>query len=160
MTNMTRRCGRSPRHERLVCKTPHGHWKTSTFIAGLRTEGMTAPFLLEGPMDGLAFKTYVTEVLAPTLQPGDIVVMDNLQTHKVEGIRTAIESVGATVLYLPPYSPDFNPIEQAFSKLKALLRKAAERTIDSLWNAVGSFLKLYLADECRNYFRNSGYEPK
>lgn len=159
MTNMTRRCGRGPRRERLVCKTPHGHWKTSTFIAGLRATGMSAPFLLEGPMDGLAFRAYVTEVLAPTLNQGDIVVMDNLQTHKVEGIRAAIEAKGAMLLYLPPYSPDFNPIEQAFSKLKALLRKAAERTIDALWNAVSSFLNLFLPDECRNYFRNSGYEP-
>ena len=159
MTNMTRRCGRGPRYERLVCKTPHGHWKTSTFIAGLRMDGMTAPFLLEGPMDGVAFRIYVTDVLAPTLKPGDIVVMDNLQTHKVEGIRAAIEAVGATVLYLPPYSPDFNPIEQAFSKLKALLRRAEERTIDALWNAVGAFLCRFMPTECKNYFRNSGYEP-
>lgn len=159
MTNMTRRYGRAPCHERLVCKTPHGHWKTSTFIAGLRHDGITSPFLIEGPMDGEAFRAYVTKILAPALNEGDIVVMDNLRTHKVEGIRRAIEAKGATLLYLPPYSPDFNPIEQAFSKLKAFLRKVAERTIDTLWNAVGSFLPLFRTEECRNYFTNSGYEP-
>lgn len=157
MTNMTRRCGRAPRGQRLVCPVPHGHWKTVTFVAGLRLDGLTAPFVLDGPMDGESFIVYVKDVLAPTLRAGDIVIMDNLSSHKVEGIRELIEARDAKLIYLPPYSPDFNPIEQAFSKLKALLRKAAERTIDSLYNAIGRICGLYSADECSNYFVNAGY---
>src|SRR5215468_6144291 len=121
-TNMTRVRGRSPRGERLVAAVPHGHWKTSTFVAALRTSGLTAPLVLDGAMNGEAFRAYVEQILAPTLAPGDIVIMDNLAAHKVAGIRQAIEACGATLLYLPPYSPDLNPIEQSFAKLKALIR--------------------------------------
>ena len=136
---------------------PHGHRKTTTLVAGLRTTGITAPYVLDGAMNGDIFRAYVEQILAPTLGPGDIVVMDNLPCHKVAGIQEAIESRQARLLYLPPYSPDLNPIEQAFAKLKALLRKVGERTRDGLWNAIGHILKLYSPDECRNLFRNSGY---
>jgi transposase len=132
-TNMTRKNGRAPKGERLRAGVPHGHWKTTTFVAGLRLTKMTAPMVLDGPINGRWFQAYVDQVLVPTLSEGDIVVMDNLGSHKGAGVRKAIEAAGATLLYLPPYSPDFNPIEQAFSKLKALLRKAAERTVDALW---------------------------
>lgn len=156
-TNMTRLRGRCPRGERLVAAVPHGHWKTSTFVAALRTTGLTAPLVLDGAMNGDAFRAYVEQILAPTLAPGDLVVMDNLASHKVSGIREAIEACGASLLYLPPYSPDLNPIEQAFSKLKALIRKAATRTRQALWNAIGRFLHRYTAVECANYFANAGY---
>lgn len=126
---MARLRGRAPRGERLVGKIPHGHWKTTTFVAGLRSTALTAPCVIDGPMSGNAFLAYVEQVLAPTLKPGDIVVLDNLSAHKVPGIREAIEAAGAKLLYLPPYSPDFNPIEQLFAKLKAMLRKAAERSV-------------------------------
>ena len=154
---MTRRHGRALRGKRLVCKVPHGHWKTITFVAGLRVGGLTAPFVTDGPMDGELFIVYVRDVLAPTLKAGDIVIMDNLSSHKVEGVRELIEARGAKLVYLPPYSPDFNPIEQAFSKLKAWLRKAAERTVDGLCDAIGRICGLYLPDECSNYFVNAGY---
>lgn len=154
---MTRRYGRALRGERLACKVPHGHWKTITFVAGLRMSGLTAPFVLDGPMDGESFIVYVRDVLAPTLTAGDIVIMDNLSSHKVEGVRELIEARGAKLVYLPPYSPDFNPIEQAFSKLKSWLRKAAERTVDGLCDAIGRICDLYAPDECGNYFVNSGY---
>src|SRR3954466_6751998 len=146
-----------PRGLRLLAPVPHGHWKTTTLVAGLRTTGMTAPYVLDGAVNGDIFRAYVEQILAPTLGPGDIVVMDNLPCHKVAGIQEAIESRQARLLYLPPYSPDLNPIEQAFAKLKALLRKVGERTRDGLWNAIGHILKLYSPDECRNLFRNSGY---
>jgi transposase len=134
---MARMYGRSPRGERCVAAIPHGHWKTTTFTGALRLNGMTAPMVLDGPMNGAAFKAYVAQVLAPTLKPGDIVVMDNLSAHKHADIREIIEAAGAALLYLPPYSPDFNPIENAFAKLKAILRKAAARTLNDLWDVIG-----------------------
>jgi transposase len=158
-TNMARKNGRAPKGERLRAGVPHGHWMTTTFVAGLRLTGMTAPMVLDGPINGQWFQAYVDQVLVPTLSPGDIVVMDNLGSHKGAGVRNAIEAVGATLLYLPPYSPDFNPIEKAFSKLKALLRKAAERTVDALWNRIGALLKEFSPTECANFFAASGYEP-
>jgi transposase len=156
-TNMTRHYGRQTRGERLVCKVPHGHWKTSTFVAALRHDGVTAPFLLDGPMSGSSFLTYVEDVLAPTLKRCDIVIMDNVIVHKVAGVRAAIEARGATLFYLPPYSPDLNPIEQFFSKLKALLRNAAARSIDSLWEVIGSCLNDFSPSECAAYLTNAGY---
>jgi transposase len=156
-TKMARLRGRAPRGERLVGKIPHGHWKTTTFVAGLRSTALTAPCVIDGPMNGNAFLAYVEQVLVPTLKPGDVVVLDNLSAHKVPGIREAIEAAGAKLLYLPPYSPDFNPIEQLFAKLKALLRKAAERSVEGLWNRIARLLDAFLPDECNNYFRNSGY---
>jgi transposase len=156
-TNMARQRGRSPRGERLIGKVPHGHWKTTTFVAGLRSTALTAPGVIDGPMNGTAFLAYIEQVLTPSLAPGDIVVMDNLSAHKVPGIREAIEAAGASLLYLPPYSPDFNPIEQLFAKLKALLRKAAERSVEDLWNRIGYLLEAFTSSECTNYFRNAGY---
>jgi transposase len=157
---MARRYGRSPRGERCRASVPHGHWKMTTFTAGLRLAGMTAPLILDGPMDGECFLSYVEQILVPTLRPRDVVVMDNLPAHRVKGVRSTIERAGAQLLYLPPYSPDFNPIEQAFSKLKALLRKAAARTLDDLWNAIAAILPAFTPDECKNYFTNSGYDPE
>lgn len=156
-TNMARLRGRAPRGDRLVGKVPHGHWKTTTFVAGLRANALTAPCVIDGPMNGNAFLAYVEQILAPTLRPDDIVVMDNLSAHKVPGVRQAIEATGAKLVYLPPYSPDFNPIEQLFAKLKALLRKAAERSVDRLWNRIATLLDAFSPNECTNYFRNSGY---
>ena len=156
-TKMSRTHGRCKRGKRLVSSVPHGHWKTTTFVGGLRLSGMSAPFVVDKPMNGEIFLTYIRKILVPSLQPGDVVIMDNLSSHKVAGVRDAIEAAGAGLLYLPPYSPDFNPIEQAFSKLKALLRKAAERTIDALWNTIGHIIDLFSEDECKNYFINSGY---
>jgi transposase len=158
-TNMARKNGRASKGERLRAGVPHGHWKTTTFVAGLRLTGMAAPMVLDGPINGQWFQAYVDQVLVPTLSPGDIVVMDNLGSHKGAGVRKAIEAVGATLLYLPPYSPDFNPIENAFSKLKALLRKAAERTVEGLWNRIGDLLKEFSPTECANFFAAAGYEP-
>ena len=157
---MARLRGRSPRGERCRASVPHGHWKTTTFTAGLRLNGLTAPLVLDGPMDGVCFLAYVEQMLAPSLTPGDVVVMDNLPAHRVSGIKAAIEHAGATLLYLPPYSPDFNPIEQVFAKLKALLRKAAARTVDDLWAAIAKILKTFTSTECKNYFVNSGYDPQ
>jgi transposase len=154
---MARLRGRAPRGERLIGKIPHGHWKTTTFVAGLRSTALTAPCVIDGPMNGNAFLAYVEQVLAPTLKPDDVVVLDNLSAHKVPGIREAIEAAGAKLLYLPPYSPDFNPIEQLFAKLKALLRKAAERSVESLWYRIACLLDAFKPEECANYFRNSGY---
>lgn len=156
-TNMIRLRGRALRGKRLRGVTPHGHWKITTFTAGLRTGGLTAPMVLDGPMNGECFKAYVTQFLVPTLKPGDIVVMDNLSAHKSEDIRSAIEAAGAELRYLPPYSPDLNPIEQAFSKLKAHLRKHKERTIEGLWNRIGSLLESFTPTECQNFFRHAGY---
>ena len=155
---MARLRGWAKRGERCRAAIPHGHWKTTTFTCGLRRDGLAAPMLLDGPMDGAAFKAYVEQVLAPELTPGDIVIMDNLPAHKVAGVRQAIEAAGATLLYLPPYSPDFNPIEMAFSKLKALLRKAAARTKDELWDAVANAIDTFTPSECENYFAAAGYD--
>jgi transposase len=156
-TNMARRYGRARRGERLVGLVPHGHWKTTTFVAGLRLRGLTAPCTVEGTMDGLTFRAYAEQILAPTLVAGDIVIMDNLAAHKVAGVREAIEAVGAELRYLPPYSPDLNPIEQVFAKLKALLRKAAERSLDGLWRRIGELLAAFTPHECANYLANAGY---
>ena len=158
-TKMVRARGRCRRGQRLVGRQPWGHWKTTTFTAGLRCDGLTAPWLLDGAMDGQAFQTYVEKVLVPSLSPGDIVIMDNLSVHKGEKVRELIEAAEAQLLYLPPYSPDLNPIELAFAKLKALLRKAAERTRDDLWDKIGTVLEEFEAQECANYFRHAGYAP-
>ncbi len=155
---MARLRGRAPRGKRLRAGIPHGHWKTTTFVAGLRLTGVVAPMVLDGHCD--AFQAYVDQVLVPELSPGDVVVMDNLGSHKGPDVRRAIEAAGARLLYLPPYSPDFNPIENAFAKLKALLRKAAERTVDGLWMAIGHLLDTFTPAECTNYFRAAGYEPE
>lgn len=159
-TKMARLRGRSKRGQRCRAAIPHGHWKTTTFTAGLRLGGLTAPMVLDGPMNGIAFRVYVEQVLAPTLGPGEVVIMDNLPAHRVSGVREAIEAAGATRLFLPPYSPEFNPIEQAFAKLKALLRKAGARTRDALWDAIADAIDHFTPDECTNFFRNSGYEPE
>jgi len=156
---MARLRGWSAKGQRCRAAVPHGHWKTTTFTAGLRMDGLTAPMLLDGPMHGRAFRAYVAQVLVPELRPGDIVIMDNLPAHKVAGVRETIEAAGARLLYLPPYSPDFNPIEMAFSKLKALLRKTAARTVDDLWDAVAQSLDAFTPRECANYFAASGYDP-
>ncbi len=156
-TNMARLYGRCAKGQRLVCPVPHGHWKTTTFIAGLRHDAITAPLVIDRPMNGVIFKAYIEQMLAPTLSPGDIVVMDNLSSHKINGIRQAIEDRGARLLYLPPYAPDLNPIEMAFAKLKALLRKAAERTVDALWDTIGQTLDTFTPQECVNYFKHAGY---
>ena len=157
---MARLRGRAPRGERLIGKVPHGHWKTTTFVAALRSTALTAPCVIDGPMNGNAFLAYVEQILAPSLSPGDIVVMDNLSAHKAPSIRDAIEVAGATLLYLPPYSPDFNPIEQLFAKLKALLRKAAERSVKGLWDRIAELLDAFTPLECTNYFLNAGYAPQ
>lgn len=157
-TRMSRRYGRCAKSRRLVDKVPHGHWKTTTFIAALRHTGLTAPMVLDGPINGAIFRAWIEQFLCPTLTPGDIVIMDNLPVHKGVGIRQLIESAGAALLYLPPYSPDLNPIEMAFSKLKALLRKAAARSVHALWNAISDCLDFFSKNECRNYFKASGYE--
>ena len=157
---MARLRGRAPKGERLRAGIPHGHWKTTTFVAGLRLTGLVAPMVLDGPINRNAFQAYVDQVLVPALSPGDVVVMDNLGSHKGPAVRRAIEAAGARLLYLPPYSPDFNPIENAFAKLKALLRKAAERTVDALWTTIGRLLDAFTPTECANYFRAAGYEPE
>ena len=156
---MARLRGRALRGERLRAGIPHGHWKTSTFVAGLRLGGMAAPFVLDGPINRDTFQAYVNQVLVPELTPGDIVVMDNLGSHKGPAVRRAIEAAGASLLYLPPYSPDFNPIENAFAKLKALLRRAAEQTVGALWDRIGTLVDTFTPAECENYFRAAGYEP-
>ena len=156
---MARLRGRALRGERSLAGVPHGHWKTTTFTGALRLTGMTAPFVYDGAMNGQVFLTYIEQVLVPTLSPGDVVIMDNLPAHKATGIHAAIEAAGASLLYLPPYSPDFNPIENAFSKLKALLRAKAERTIAALWDTVGSIPDRFTPAECANYFKAAGYEP-
>lgn len=137
---------------------PHGHWKTTTFVAGLRVTGMTAPLVFDGPINAQVFEAYVEQFLAPTLRPGDVVIMDNLSSHKGPKVRAMIEAAGASLRYLPPYSPDFNPIEKAFAKLKALLRKAAERTVEGLWSAIGQCVDLFSPSECQNYFVAAGYD--
>ena len=156
-TNMVRRHGWGPRRERLVDATPHGHWRTTTFIVGLRSTGPVAPFVLDGPMTGEAFLACVGQFLAPTLAKGDVVVLDNLPAHKVAGVREAIRATDAGLLYPSPYSPDLNPIEQAFAKLRALLRKAAARTREALWITIGRLLDTFAPAECRNDLANSGH---
>ncbi len=159
-TKMARLRGRAKKGERCRAAIPHGHWKTTTFTAGLRLSGIAAPMLLDGPMNGDAFLAYVEQVLVPELEPGDIAIMDNLPAHKVRGVRKLIEAAGAKLLYLPPYSPDFNTIEMAFSKLKAILRKAAARSIDDLWQVIADALDSFSIQDCRNYFAAAGYEPE
>jgi transposase len=159
-TAMLSRYGWGPRSERLVDKAPQGHWRTTTFVAGLRETGIIAPLVLDGPMTRTVFRTYVEKVLTPTLQPGDVVVLDNLPAHKVKGVREAVLAAGAGLLYLPPYSPDLNPIELLFAKLKTLLRKAAARSREALWTTIGHLLDAFSPDEGRNYLVNCGYAPE
>jgi transposase len=154
---MTRLYGRAPRGQRLLAQAPFGHWKTTTFVAALRRGGLGAPMVLDGPMTGEAFLAYVEQVLIPTLEPDDIVVMDNLPAHKTAAVRAAIAKASAQLFLLPPYSPDMNPIEMAFAKLKTLLRQAPERTIDGLWRRIGALLDHFTPSECSNYFRAAGY---
>ena len=156
-TNMVRLYGRAPRGVRLVDRVPHGHWKTITFVAALRHDRMSAPMVVDGSMNGEMFLAYIEQCLVPTLQRNDIVVMDNLAAHKVSGIREAIEAARATLRYLPQYSPDLNPIENAFSKFKTYLRKIAERTVPGLHRAIRSFIPSLRAQECANYLRHAGY---
>jgi transposase len=158
-TRMARLRGRSPRGERCRAAVPHGHWKTTTLVAALRLDGLAAPMVIDGAMNGEAVTACAETLLAPTLRPGDIVIMDNLPAHKVSGARAAIERTGARLLFLPPHSPDFNPIEQAIAKIKALLRKAAARTVEALDAAIAAAPDAFTPDECANYFTNSGYEP-
>jgi len=156
-TNMTRLRGRSKRGTRLIDKVPHGHWKTSTFIAALRHNRLTAPFTIDGAVNGKIFLAYIRRVLLPTLRKGDVVAMDNLGSHKIPGVREAIEEAGATLVYIPPYSPDLNPIEMVFSKIKAVLRKKALRTVEALWKELGEITGCVSSTECRNYLRHAGY---
>lgn len=156
-TNMSRTHGWWQRGKALLAKVPHGHWKTMTFLAALRCDGITAPFVLDGPINGESFAAYVEQVLVPTLRPGDIVVLDNLGSHKGSAIRRMIRAAGARLFFLPPYSPDFNPIEQVFSKLKRLLRKAEPRSTDSVWQSIGKLLGRFTSEECASYLRNAGY---
>jgi transposase len=155
---MTRSHGRCPKGERLRMGFPHGHRKTTTLVAGLRLNGMVAPMVLDGPINGEWFEAYVRSVLVPELRSGDTVVMDNLSSHKRAAVRELIEETGASVLFLPPYSPDFNPIEKAFARLKALLRKAEERTVSGLWGLIGKLVDLFKPQECQNYFASCGYD--
>jgi transposase len=154
---MSRLRGWCRKGQPLHAKLPHGHWKTLTFLGALRCDGITAPFVLDGPINRLSFEAYVEQVLVPTLKPRDVVIMDNLNSHKGDAIRRMIRKAGAHLLFLPAYSPDLNPIEQVFAKLKALLRDAAERTVDGLWRKVGQLLGTYSKSECANYLRNAGY---
>jgi transposase len=156
-TNMTRRRGRAPCGKRLVAAVPHGHWKTSTFIGALRCDGLVAPGVFDGAINGEMFLAYVEQVLVPTLKPGDIVITDNLCSHKVSGVREAIEAAGASLMFIPPYSPDLNPIEMAFAKLKALLRAKAIRTVDALWKALGTLINCFTPQQCANFLRHAGY---
>jgi transposase len=156
-TNMTRSYGRAPKGSRCLDSAPLGDWQTTTFVAGLRHNQLTAPMVVDGPMDGELFLAWIEQFLSPTLQPGDIVILDNLSSHKVDGVQQAVALAGAAVLYLPPYSPDLNPIEKLFSKLKTLLRKAALRATEELWTEIGTLLNTITASECANYFASSGY---
>ena len=159
-TNMTRRHGRCVRGQRLVAKVPHGRWRTLTFLAALRSDRIAAPCVIDGPINGESFLAYVEQMLVPTLKPGDIVIMDNLASHKGQAVRRAIRAAGAKLFFLPPYSPDLNPIEQVFAKLKTLLRKAAERTVEATWKRIGALLGCFTQQECANYFANAGYASK
>jgi transposase len=154
---MTRSHGRCARGERLVAKAPFGKWRTLTFLAALRCDRLAAPCVIDGPINGVSFRAYVEQVLVPTLSRGDVVVMDNLGSHKGRAVRHAIRAVGAKLFFLPAYSPDLNPIEQVFAKLKALLRKAETRTVDDTWRQIGALLDRFTSTECANYFRNAGY---
>jgi transposase len=156
-TNMTRTHGRAPRGERLLAKVPQGRWRTLTFLAALRCDRINAPCVIDGPINGESFLAYVEQVLVPTLKPGDIVIIDNLGSHKGKAVRRAIRAAGAKLFFLPPYSPDLNPIEQVFAKLKTLLRKAAERTVEATWKRIGDLLQCFTPQECANYFVNAGY---
>jgi transposase len=156
-TNMTRTHGRARRGERLVAKVPHGRWRTLTFLAALRSDRIDAPCVIDGPINGESFLAYVAQVLVPALRPGDIVIIDNLGSHKGKAVRHAIRAAGAKLFFLPPYSPDLNPIEQVFAKLKTLLRKAAERTVEATWKRIGELLACFTPTECANYFANAGY---
>ena len=156
---MARMHERDPGGQRLRMSVPHGHWHTSTVIAGLTLRGMIAPWVLDGPMNRAAFETYVEQVLVPELRPGDLVILDNLLSHKGSRVRDRVRAAGADLVFLPPCSPDYNPIELAISKLKALLRKATERTVESLWAAIGRILDTFSPNECRNYFKAAGYDP-
>ena len=156
-TKLARRCGRAMRGQ-CRAPVPHGHWKTTTFVGALRLSGMTAPMVLDGAMHGTAFLAYVEQVLVPSLKPGDIVVMDNLACHRSAAVRDAIQGAGAELRFLPPYSPDFNPIEMAFSKLKASLKRRAARTLDELWEAIGEATDNFSPAECQNYFAAAGYD--
>lgn len=156
-TNMTRTYGRSPRGTRLVQRVPYGRWETTTFLGALRSTGFVAPLCIEGAINGALFQAWVEQHLVQVLRPGDVVVMDNLSSHKGARVTAAIEAAGATVQYLPPYSPDLNPIELAFSKFKRLLRDGAQRTTEKLWQLCGQVLDLFTESECRNYLRHCGY---
>jgi transposase len=156
-TNMTRLRGWSPRGAKLLAKVPHGHWQTLTFLAALRHDRIDAPLVLDGPINGESFLAWVEQMLVPTLAHGDVVIMDNLGSHKGLAVRQAIRAAGAHLLFLPPYSPDLNPIEQVFAKLKTLLRKAAERSVETTWRRIGMLLQNFPPHECANYLRNSGY---
>ena len=158
-TDMARRHGRARRGQRVVAAVPHGHWKTTTFVAALRHDGLSAPCVFDGAINGARFLAYVEQALAPILRAGDVVVMDNLPAHKVKGVRKAIEAKGARLLYLPPYSPDLNPIEHAFAKLKALLRTAAARTVAALWHTIGQLLDAFTPAQCAHYLAHAGYVP-
>ena len=158
-TAMARRYGRARRGHRVVGAVPHGHWKTTTFIAALRHDGLSAPCVFDGAINGERFLAYVEQALAPTLDCGDVVIMDNLPAHKVQGVREAIHARGARLLYLPPYSPDLNPIEQLFAKLKTLLRTAAARTVEALWRTIGQLLDAFSPTECAHYLAHAGYVP-
>lgn len=157
-TNMTPLYGRAERGKRVIDFVPHGHWKTTTFLAALRYDGLTAPMVVDGAINGDLFLAYVEQILLPTLQEGDIVVMDNLSSHKIAGVKEAVETVGAKVVFLPPYSPDFNPIEKVFSKLKTLVRKAKLRKKDELWKKLGQLCEIFSAKECQNYCLHAGYK--
>ena len=154
---MTRTHGRSPRGTRLVAKAPHGRWRTLTFLAALRHDRLSAPCVIDGPINGASFLAHVEQILVPTLRPGDIVIFDNLGSHKGKAVRKAIRAAGAKLFFLPPYSPDLNPIEQVFAKLKTLLRKAAERTVDDTWRRIGDLVPSFTPQECANYIANAGY---
>jgi transposase len=156
-TNMTRLRGWTPRGHKLLAKAPQGHWRTLTFLAALRHDRIDAPCVIDGPINGESFLAYVEQILVPVLKPGDIVIIDNLGSHKGKAVRRAIRSAGARLFFLPPYSPDLNPIEQVFAKLKTLLRKAAERTVETTWKRIGALLQAFTPQECANYFKNAGY---
>lgn len=156
-TNMTRLRGWAPRGRKLLAKVPQGQWRTLTFLAALRHDRIEAPCVIDGPINGELFLAYIEQVLVPTLKPGDIVIIDNLASHKGKAVRRAIRAAGAKLFFLPPYSPDLNPIEQVFAKLKTLLRKAAERTVEATWKRIGALLRAFTSQECTNYFRNAGY---
>ncbi len=158
-TNLTRTHGRCAKGHRLLAKVPHGHWRTLTFLAALRADRIAAPCVVDGPINGRSFLAYVEQCLVPTLSPGDVVIMDNLGSHKGQAVRRAIRAADAKLLFLPPYSPDLNPIEQMFAKLKTLLRKAGERTVEATWKRIGSLLDQFSPAECANYLVNAGYAP-